>query len=194
MAAKQIIVLGLIVCLPLALFAWLGDRLVRQEQTMVRQQFRDLLADKLRDTDRTIAGYFTRTQRELLDLTELQSLNTASLREFVRQQPRVNQVFVLEKDGRLLHPPLDAPKITGVGHFLKLVEDQGGERRLGLEQVGARGVGLYQTKNGRDEIGLFASRGSLQHPLQKIDCTASAKQNAEAWSNRRIERRPAKPV
>jgi signal transduction histidine kinase len=122
-ASKQIIVLGLIVGVPLALFAWLGDRLVRQEQTMVRQQFHDLLSDKLKDTDRTIADYFVRAQRELLEITDSivvdpVGVDSANLRQFVRQQPRVSQVFVLESDGRLLHPPLDAPRNESESEFL----------------------------------------------------------------------------
>ncbi|MCH8044755.1 MAG: HAMP domain-containing histidine kinase [Planctomycetes bacterium] len=163
MAAKQIIILGLIVCLPLALFAWLGDRLVRQEQTMVRQQFRDLLADKLRDTDRTIAGYFTRTQRELLDLTELQSLDTASLREFVRQQPRVSQVFVLEKDGRLLHPPLDAPRNASEQEFLHRAEpflvDRDLVRLTDADRPSASGGRIYGNSSPRESAAADQTHG-----------------------------------
>lgn len=76
---------------------------------MVRQKLRELLTEQLRDTDQVVVGFFARQQRDLLQLTDLSSFDPQRLREVVRQHPRVSQLFVLEPDGRLLHPPPDGP-------------------------------------------------------------------------------------
>ena len=104
MAKRQIILFVLIVCLPLAVLAWLGWRLAHNERKLVRQQFRELLTGKLQDADGMVAGLFRRHRRELLELTELSTLDSGHLRQIVRQRPRIGQLFVLAPDGSLLHP------------------------------------------------------------------------------------------
>lgn len=104
MAKKQIVLFLLIVCLPLAMLAWLGARIVRDEQRMVRQRFDDLVAGKLRDVDRTVASFFDDRGRELLSLTELPGFDPDTLREVARGEPLVGQLLVLGADGTLIHP------------------------------------------------------------------------------------------
>ena len=104
MAKKQIILFVLIVCLPLAMLAWLGSQLARDEQEMVGQRFRELLTDKLEDSDRVVVEHFQRQQRDLLELTELTDFDPDHIRQIVRREPGVAQVFVLDADGALLHP------------------------------------------------------------------------------------------
>ncbi|MEE8450370.1 MAG: HAMP domain-containing sensor histidine kinase [Thermoguttaceae bacterium] len=104
MAKKQIILFLLIVCLPLATLAWLGSRLAHSERGMVRQRFCELLIGKLQDTDGVIASHFGRRRRELLKLTELEVFDLEHLRQIVRRHPYVEQLFVLEADGSVLHP------------------------------------------------------------------------------------------
>ena len=104
MANRQIILFVLIVCLPLAVLAWLGSRLARNEQAMVQQRFRQLLTERLQDTDGRIAEYFQGRRRELLDLTDLDNVDPDHIRRIVRREPGVNQLFVLDADGSLIHP------------------------------------------------------------------------------------------
>jgi signal transduction histidine kinase len=103
-ATRQIILFVLIVCLPLALLAWLGSRLARNEQEMVQQRFRQLLTERLEDTDGLIAEYFQGQERELLELTDLENVDPDHIRRIVRRHPGVNQLFVLDADGLLIHP------------------------------------------------------------------------------------------
>jgi len=103
-AKKQIILFSLIVCLPLAMLAWLGWRLAREERGMVQQQLSDLALKRLEDADLVVAKYFQQRQRELLELTDLDDFTPDSLRQIVRDRPEVGQLFVLHADGRLLHP------------------------------------------------------------------------------------------
>lgn len=110
MAKKQIILFALIVCLPLAALAWLGARLARHEEAIVRERFRELLAGRLEDVDRVVRAYFQQRQRELLELTELESFEPDHIRGIVRGHPHVGQLFVLNPDGTLLHPdPAGSP-------------------------------------------------------------------------------------
>jgi len=116
---KLVFVLLLLVCLPLALVAWAGVWLARHEQELVHQRFRELLTGKLEDTDQIVARFFQRSERECLQLTELETYDPSRLRDIVRSEPRVAQLFVLESDGRLLHPPLDGPLNKAEQGFLQ---------------------------------------------------------------------------
>ncbi len=104
MANKQIILFVLIVCLPLAMLAWLGWRLARDEQRTVRQGLTGLALEKLEEFDRDVAEYFQQRQRDLLELTELDNYDPQHLRQIVRSRPGIGQLFVLNPDGTLVHP------------------------------------------------------------------------------------------
>ena len=104
MPKKQAFLLVLIVLLPLVALVWLGGRIARNEQAQVRQQLRDLLTEQLKETERVVLRYFQQRERDFLRLTELDSFDAARLRQIIRQQPRMRQLFVLEPDGRLRHP------------------------------------------------------------------------------------------
>ncbi len=104
MATKQIILFSLIVCLPLAMLAWLGWRLARDEQGMARQRLTGLAMERLEDVNLVAAKHFQQRERELLELTELDSFDPEHLRQIVRSRPGIAQLFVLNPDGKLLHP------------------------------------------------------------------------------------------
>ena len=63
--ATPVILLILIVCLPLGVLAWLGQRLESDERTVIEQRFRGLLTAQLKDIDQITIGHFANTQREL---------------------------------------------------------------------------------------------------------------------------------
>ncbi|MFP8870173.1 MAG: hypothetical protein VCB43_01305, partial [Myxococcota bacterium] len=85
---------------------------------MMRQKLRDLLTEQLNDTNQLVAGFLTRQESELMQLTNLTSFDTHRLRAIVREQPRVSQLFVLESDGSLLHPPPAEPHNQSEQEFL----------------------------------------------------------------------------
>ena len=118
MAGRQIILFLLIVCLPLAMLAWLGSRLARDEQEVVRQRFRELLTEKLEDADQVAVEFFGQQQRDLLEMTELTDFTPDHLRQIVRREPSVDQLFVLGADGTLLHPDPAAALTTAEREFL----------------------------------------------------------------------------
>ena len=126
----------LIVCLPLALLAWLGSRLARNEQAMVQERFRQLLAERLQDTDGLIAEYFQGHRRELLELTDLDKVDPDHIRRIVRRQPAVNQLFVLAADGSLIHPNPTQGLNASERRFLQQAEQVFLDKELVRSSVG----------------------------------------------------------
>lgn len=103
------IVFVLIVVVPLGALTWMGVRLARGEQEQLRHQFHEMLVGRLRDTDAAIARILERRERELLKLTRIEVVDSERIRETLRSEPSVTQIFVLDPQGRLLHPPLGQP-------------------------------------------------------------------------------------
>jgi signal transduction histidine kinase len=116
---RLIIIYLLIVVVPLALLGGLGVRMARDEQTMMRQRFQELLTDQLRDTAATIDRVVAERKRELQRALELPDTETGRLRELVRGHPLIRQVFVLDPKGRRLHPPPSGPFTTSEIEFLE---------------------------------------------------------------------------
>jgi len=116
---KLLIVLILMICLPLGLLTWLGMRLAKEERSMARAQVRDILQDRLRETDQNVSRYFEQVELELLRITDVANYSTEQLREVVRSEPHVNQLFVLNSEGQLVHPDLNGPINDGEEAFLQ---------------------------------------------------------------------------
>ncbi|MBC8291000.1 MAG: HAMP domain-containing histidine kinase [Planctomycetes bacterium] len=140
MRATPVILLVLIVCLPLGVLAWLGQRMASDEQTVIEQRFRGLLTAQLKDIDQIAIGHFATTQRELRRLARLESLAPADIRAVLREAPLVRQIFVYSPDGDVLHPNPAARLNAGEQDFLLKAEDlildrdvfyaAGGKRRV----------------------------------------------------------------
>ncbi len=130
MKPKLIVIFLLLVCLPLVMLAWLGLRLAREEQAGARRRFTELLAGKLKDIDAHIGRFLERRERELLSLTEFESLDPEKIRARVRKNPIVSQIFVLDEKGKLLHPAPAGSLNRGEQEFLRRTRHiwEGGER------------------------------------------------------------------
>lgn len=103
MPRKYTVILALLVIVPLLAFFFLGMRLIEADQLRMRQQFDSLLDANLSGVDRTVAAYFDKTQRKLLD-ADIDLSSTTSIRAFVRSQPLVEQILLLGDDGLPLYP------------------------------------------------------------------------------------------
>ena len=55
---------------------------------MMRQRLSDLLTEQLKETNQVVGGFFSRQQRDLLQLTELTNFDTDQLRALARMNPR----------------------------------------------------------------------------------------------------------
>ncbi|MCG8422811.1 MAG: HAMP domain-containing histidine kinase [Proteobacteria bacterium] len=105
-----------IVIAPLAIAAWLGLKVTRDEQKIGQHQFQTLLEGRLRDVDSTIANSVQQAERYLLERVITASVvNTESfgpadvetLRRLRRNQPLVREFFALDRNGVLVFPPAD---------------------------------------------------------------------------------------
>ncbi|MGD0091591.1 MAG: HAMP domain-containing sensor histidine kinase [Planctomycetota bacterium] len=119
MKPKLAIIFLLIVLVPLALLAWLGARILTAERQVIRHQFVELLTSKLHDTDQAIAGLISERERLLMRLTEMPGYDTEALRDLARKSPLINQVFVLDPKGELVHPPPTGALSDAERNFLR---------------------------------------------------------------------------
>ena len=87
----------------------LGWRLARHEHSLARQQLHEFLLVRLRDTAQVLDDYFQQQERRLQALTEWVTFDPVSIRQLVRRDPLVNQIFVLSANGMLLHPDPTGP-------------------------------------------------------------------------------------
>ena len=118
MKRQQLILLSLLVVVPLVVLAWLGTKIARDEQSLVEQRFRLVLTEKLRDTDQTVVKYFDARRLEFIKLTDLESFEPEAIRTLIRKQPRIQQLFVLDSDGRLVHPDPSGPMNDSEREFI----------------------------------------------------------------------------
>lgn len=118
MSTRPILLLVLLVVLPLGLLAWLGTRLANQERALVEDRIRELLAARLRDLDETVQGQLELLATDLQSLTDLDDFGPDTIRELVRNDPRLFQLFVLDGEGLLIHPDPTATLSTSERDFI----------------------------------------------------------------------------
>lgn len=112
---RQIAIFLCIVLVPLAIAAWLGLKVARDEQQVGRHQFQSLLEGRLRDVDSTIARLIQDIERQFVDQilpTTIDDTRAPALFDELRRLRRTNlmvrEVFVLDKEGGLTFPPNSA--------------------------------------------------------------------------------------
>ena len=120
MKRRSLILMILIVLLPIALLTWFGLRIARDEQSLIQQRFRSVMGQRLDDVNRVVAERFSETERRLNEITSLDDFDVSTLREVVRREPQVTQIFVLRPDGALQYPnPADALNGTELSFLQK---------------------------------------------------------------------------
>ena len=119
MSQKSILVLALLVVLPLAALFGVSWRLVLAEQARTQQQFEDLLKANLVELDRDISGYFYSLEDQLRSL-ELDAANPTAIRDTVRADPLIDQIVILDFEGRIVYPNLDTLSARESRFLLKI--------------------------------------------------------------------------
>jgi len=123
MRPKLIIIFMLIVLAPMVLLLGFGFRLVQNEKKIVEQGFHDLLNDSLRGMDGTIAAFVQERERHLLELQVPAAADTAALRDLVRKDRFIRQVFIMSPRGDRMHPPPGQPLSMAEEAFLERTDD-----------------------------------------------------------------------
>lgn len=119
MRPRLVIVFVLLILAPLAAIGWLGVKTARDEREIVSHRLLELLSQRLADIDGTVSKVVEERERQLLKLTDMEEMDAPTLREIVRNEPTIRQVFVLDPSGRMVHPPLDSPRNAAEEEFLE---------------------------------------------------------------------------
>ena len=143
MKRRSLILMILIVLLPIALLTWFGQRIARDEQSLIQQRFRSVMGQRLDDVNRVVAERFSETERRLNEITSLDDFDVSTLREVVRREPQVTQIFVLRPDGALQYPnPADALNGTELSFLQKaarMFTDRDLQNTVALAESNAKG-------------------------------------------------------
>ncbi len=104
---------------PLTLLAVLAGKMLHDEQDLVKHRFRELLEQRLDDSRSSITELIGELEVELVQALESTQVDRESLRSFERGQPLVRQVFIVNSDGRRLHPLADGGASRDEREFLE---------------------------------------------------------------------------
>jgi len=104
MKARLAIVLLLIVLAPVGLLGWLGVTIARNEQDRARERYARVLSGRLADIRGEMAALIETHEGELLAAIEIDTLAPERIREVVRRQRLVKQLFLLDTKGELAYP------------------------------------------------------------------------------------------
>jgi signal transduction histidine kinase len=107
---------------PLAAVAWLTIRNAAHEERALGARVDALLDAELAALARQVGASMDSRAKIAGRVLDGLRLDAASIREAVREEPCVKQIFVIDSDGALLHPPVDAPRNEGEEAFLRRTE------------------------------------------------------------------------
>ena len=143
MKRRSLILMILIVLLPVSLLTWLGVRMARDEQSVTQQRFRSVMQQRLDDVNRQVALRFEESQRRLHQITSVDDFDLPLLREVVRSEPQVTQLFVLSPDGRLMYPNpagvLNGSELTFLNQAARMFTQWDLQNAIARTEAGAGG-------------------------------------------------------
>ncbi len=104
MKPRSLILILLIIGIPCGVLVWAAVRIARNEQIVIRQQFHDLMEQRLLDVNNSVERCFQQVEAHLQDLTSLNDPDISVLRRLGRSEPLVMQMFLLTPNGQLQYP------------------------------------------------------------------------------------------
>ncbi|RDH45252.1 sensor histidine kinase [Zooshikella ganghwensis] len=104
------IILILLITLPICLLAWLSFQLQKNEQIVQAHQAQNLIETRLKAVERELTAYFEQLEVQLRSdhqtLAELpQNQSIDQVRNYLRESPLIQNIFILSSTGHLLFPP-----------------------------------------------------------------------------------------
>lgn len=119
MQKKVAVILLLIVLLPVGLLAWLGLRMVHNEQRVAAAQVQELVQSQLGNVDDTINAYFRALQDDWVIRLRVQPLDTQALAALPQALGVVQQAFVIGADGKRVYPSPSAALTESQKQFVQ---------------------------------------------------------------------------
>lgn len=152
MRTRSLVLILLIIGIPLGVLVWAAVRLAKNEQVVVRQQFHDLMEQRLQEVNQRIVSHFQRTEAELEDLTSVENPDEATLRDLGRTEPKVMQMFLLTSDGQLQYPNLQGPLNGDEQRFLMQASRMFSEQHLVAATLDADGSNTSEAEALQDSL------------------------------------------
>jgi signal transduction histidine kinase len=115
---KLAIIFALLILAPFAAMAWMGMKIARDERAMVFHRFDELLFQRLVDVNAIVNKVVESRERNLQKITDFRKIDHSTIRDVVRAERTVRQIFVIGVDGKMMHPPLNAPRNQSEEEFL----------------------------------------------------------------------------
>ena len=106
MKRRTVILIALILLLPLVALTWAMVQIANNQEMLVRQRFNEVLEGRLQDVNSTIASWLESVEPDLDRITSIDDFDVEKLRKINRTEPRLFQLFVLDRSGELLYPNL----------------------------------------------------------------------------------------
>ena len=78
----------------------MGMKIARDERAMVSHRFDELLSQRLADVNAIVSKVVESRARNLLKTTDLSKIDHSIIRDIVRAERTVRQIFVLDVDGK----------------------------------------------------------------------------------------------
>ncbi len=146
MKRRSLLLIVLIVLLPVGLLTWFGVRMARDEQMLTQQRFRSVMEQRLQDVNRLVTAQFETTERRLQQITAIDDYDIAEIREVVRNEPQVTQLFVLTPEGDLLYPDpgdvLNGTEVSFLQQTSRMITDRDLQNAVALAEA-ATGKGDF---------------------------------------------------
>jgi signal transduction histidine kinase len=111
-----------LVLAPLAAVAWLTIRNAEHEKKALAENVDALLVAELEAIGRQLSSSMESRAQAISRVLDGLSVDAGSIRGAVRKEPSIRQIFVVDPDGRLIHPPLDEPRNEAEEAFLRRTE------------------------------------------------------------------------
>ena len=122
MKPRLAIVFFALVLAPLAAVAWLTIRNAEHEKKALAENVDTLLSAELEAIARQLSSSMESRAQTTSRVLDGLKIDAASIRDVVRKEPSIRQIFVVGPDGRLVHPPLDGPRNESEEAFLRRTE------------------------------------------------------------------------
>ncbi len=122
MRLRSTLLFVFLVAVPLALMAWIGVMLLRQQQAQARNSWIAVIEEKLGAADTLLSQEMTRLESDLDSLLQDTALTDEELHELPRDQPFVRHAFLLNTRGKMIIPSSADAAMADVTAFLRRTE------------------------------------------------------------------------
>ncbi len=104
MHRKIIAILLIIVVIPVLLLGWMGMRMSKNEQSVIKQQINSLNIAQLEKVDSVISGYFSELEKKILADSLHISNDTNKFATYLKNEALVKSGIIFDENGKRIFP------------------------------------------------------------------------------------------